>query len=65
MVYSYSFILLNTNLHIHDLVIETTVKIKAIPISNSWLELDSYNDFVVYKNMHEKNTLSKFFNISN
>ena len=40
-------------------------KIKAIPISNSWLELDSYNDFVVYKNMHEKNTLSKFFNISN
>ena len=46
-------------------MINDGVKIKAIPISNSWLELDSYNDFVVYKNMHEKNTLSKFFNISN
>jgi len=46
-------------------MIDNGVKIKAIPISNSWLELDSYNDFVVYKNMYEKNTLSKFFNVSN
>ena len=46
-------------------MINNGIKIKAIPIKNSWLELDSYNDFVVYKNMHEKNTLSKFFNISN
>ena len=32
-------------------MINDGVKIKAIPISNSWLELDSYNDFVVYKNI--------------
>ena len=38
-------------------------KIKAIPIRNGWLELDSYDDFVKYQSMFKEKTISKFFNV--
>ena len=38
-------------------------KIKAIPIKNGWLELDSYDDFVKYQSMFKEKTISKFFNV--
>ena len=37
-------------------------KIKAIPVRNGWLELDSYDDFVKYQLMFKEKTISKFFN---
>jgi len=38
-------------------------KIKAIPVRNGWLELDSYDDFVKYQSMFKEKTISKFFNV--
>jgi choline kinase len=40
-------------------------KIKSIPISNGWLELDTYDDFIKYERMYKEKTLSKFFNVKN
>lgn len=40
-------------------------KIKSIQISNGWLELDSYDDFIKYERMHQEKTLSDFFNVEN
>lgn len=40
-------------------------KIKSIPTSNGWLELDSYDDFIKYERMHKEKTLSEFFNVEN
>ena len=38
-------------------------KIKAVPIRNGWLELDSYDDYQKYQHMLNEKTISKFFNI--
>jgi len=46
-------------------MINDKLKIKAIPIQNSWLELDSYDDFKLYTQMYENNRLGEFFNILN
>jgi choline kinase len=46
-------------------MINNGIKIKAIPVKNSWLELDSYNDFILYSQMYENNTLTEFFNVNN
>jgi len=35
--------------------------LKAIPIENGWLEVDSLNDYNIYEKMLKDNTLSKFF----
>ena len=35
--------------------------LKAIPIENGWLEVDSLNDYNTYEKMSKENTLSKFF----
>jgi len=40
-------------------------KIKAIPVFNGWLEVDSYADFLKYESMYKDKTLSKFFNVAN
>ena len=37
-------------------------KIRAIPISSGWLELDTYDDYLKYKKMFDNKTISKFFN---
>lgn len=38
-------------------------QLKAIPIIHGWLELDSFNDFSLYKKLYESNQLSKFINL--
>jgi choline kinase len=39
-------------------------QIRAIPINNGWLELDSLNDYEIYQEMYANGTLSSFFSIS-
>ena len=39
-------------------------KIKAIPIHNGWLEVDSIDDYELYNKMNENGSLSQFFSIS-
>ena len=36
-------------------------KLKAIPIENGWLELDSMDDHKIYEDLHRTNNLKKFF----
>jgi len=38
-------------------------KIKAIPIKNGWLELDSINDYQLYKDKYNTNTISQFIKL--
>ena len=45
-------------------MINNGIKIKAIPIKNSWLELDSYNDYLLYSQMYENKTLTEFFDVN-
>ena len=46
-------------------MINDNLKIKAIPVQNSWLELDSYDDFKLYAQLYENKRLKEFFNILN
>ena len=46
-------------------MINNGIKIKAVPIKNSWLELDSYNDYLLYSQMYENKTLAEFFDVNN
>tara|TARA_B100001540_G_scaffold306013_1_gene317642 strand:- start:605 stop:1396 length:792 start_codon:yes stop_codon:yes gene_type:complete len=46
-------------------MINDQLKIKAIPVHNSWLELDSYDDFKLYAQMYENKSIGEFFNILN
>ncbi len=46
-------------------MINNGIKIKAVPIKNSWLELDSYNDYLLYSQMYENKTLTEFFDVNN
>ena len=43
-------------------IIDEGYKIRAIPISSGWLELDSYDDYLKYQKMFDDKTISKFFN---
>ena len=43
-------------------MIDDGYKIRAIPVSNGWLELDSYDDYIKYNTMYENKTISRFFN---
>jgi len=45
-------------------MINNGIKIKAIPIKNSWLELDSYNDYLLYSQMYKNKTLTEFFHVN-
>lgn len=42
-------------------LIKSGYKIKAIPIKNGWLELDSVKDYEIYEEKFRDGTLSKFF----
>ena len=44
-------------------LIKSGQKIKAIPIKNGWLEFDTINDFEIYNNMLQDNSISKFISI--
>jgi len=35
--------------------------VEAVPISNGWLELDTYTDFQLYRRMEAEGTLAVFF----
>ena len=37
-------------------------KLKAIPINNGWLEIDSINDYNLYQEKYTQNNISNFFN---
>ena len=50
-----------TNL-LHGLI-KSGQKIKAIPIKNRWLEFDTINDFEIYNNMLQDNSISKFISL--
>ena len=45
-------------------LIDDGKKIKAIPIENGWLELDSTNDYELYNKMHKEGTISEFYKIN-
>ena len=39
-------------------------ELKAIPIRNGWLELDTIQDYKIYNKMKNNNSLSEIFNLS-
>ena len=39
-------------------------KVKAIPVKNGWLELDSIEDYNIYKKLFDSGQIKKFFNSS-
>lgn len=45
-------------------IVDEGHKIKAIPIFNGWLELDSIDDYYLYNIMHKDGIISEFFNIN-
>ena len=46
-------------------MIDYGYKIKAVPISSGWLELDSMYDYKVYNKKFEDKTISEFFSVNN
>ena len=38
-------------------------KIKAIPVENGWLELDTYQDYKIYNKMFDEETISRFIKV--
>jgi len=44
-------------------LINSGSKIKAIPIHNGWLEVDSFHDYKIYTKMYDENSLTPFFKI--
>tara|TARA_Y100001970_G_scaffold237991_1_gene298895 strand:- start:597 stop:1379 length:783 start_codon:yes stop_codon:yes gene_type:complete len=45
------------------LLIKNNIKLNAVFIHNSWLEIDTSNDLDLYQRLHKKNQLSKYCNI--
>lgn len=45
-------------------MIDYGYKIKAVPISNGWLELDSIHDYEVYNKKFDDKTISEFFSVN-
>jgi len=46
-------------------MIDYGYKIKAVPISSGWLELDSMYDYKIYNKKFEDKTISEFFSVNN
>ena len=44
-------------------LIDSGCNLKAIPIKNGWLELDSFSDYEIYNKKFLDNTISEFFDI--
>lgn len=44
-------------------LINVGCKLKSVPISNGWLELDTINDFNIYNNMYENKKISQFIDL--
>lgn len=45
-------------------MINSGFKIKAIPVKNGWLELDSINDYNIYQKLFNDDQIQKFFNLN-
>ena len=45
-------------------MIDYGYKIKAVPVSNGWLELDSIHDYEVYNKKFDDKTISEFFSVN-
>ena len=64
--------ILNSNLpfeksYMTDLIqglISAGYKIKAIPVNNGWLELDSYHDYEVYNKKYEDGTIHDLISVN-
>ena len=39
-------------------------KIKAVPVNNGWLELDSYQDYKIYNKKYKDNTISDLISVN-
>ena len=39
-------------------------KIKAVPVNNGWLELDSYHDYEVYNKKYKDRTISDLISVN-
>ena len=46
-------------------MINYNYEIKAVPIKNGWLELDSMHDYHIYNNKFKDGTISDFFQLEN
>ena len=44
-------------------LIKAKCKIKAIPIHSGWLELDSINDYNIYQNKFEDNSINDLISL--
>jgi choline kinase len=47
-----------------QLLINAGWKIKAIPVKNGWLEVDSVDDLKLYEQLYASGDLSEFFSIN-
>ena len=64
--------ILNSNLpfeksYMTDLIqglINVGQKIKAVPVNNGWLELDSYHDYEVYNKKYKDRTISDLISVN-
>lgn len=45
-------------------LINAGCKLKSVPISNGWLELDTMNDFDLYNTMYKNKEISQFIDLS-
>ena len=45
-------------------LINADQKIKAVPVNNGWLELDSYHDYEVYNKKYKDNTISDLISVN-
>ena len=45
-------------------MINSGFKVKAVPVKNGWLELDSIEDYNIYKKLFDNGEIKKFFNSS-
>jgi choline kinase len=46
-----------------QLLIDANIKIKAVPIKNGWLEIDTKSDYELYLKLYEDNKLSEFIKL--
>ena len=45
-------------------MIKSKFKIKTVEIKNKWLELDTYSDYLLYKEMERNKTLKRFLDLN-
>lgn len=46
-----------------QILIDNGYKVKSVPVKSGWLEIDTISDLNLYKGLHERGNLSKFYRI--